>query len=184
MSFQPPEGAEFLLKNSRRLQKLALMQVIASTVAAGIAQITAHQADRLLSKSMIGNLHQWLTTQNEAYLTEFDEFSASFSLLGRARGAASTIHGGGSVQGSLESLDSLRPPQALSPHPIRGATELKSPIGAATLLGSTKGHRSRHATTYLGAASLDAVSRKSLLHPLPRSPNASERRTMDTGSTG
>lgn len=117
--------------------------MIASTVAAELALIKGREADRLLSKSMIGNLHQWLTTQNEAFLAEYDEFSTSSSLPGKTRGAASTIRGG-SMQGSLESLLSIGPQHALSPNPIRGATELRSPDGAATLLGQAKVYRTRH----------------------------------------
>lgn len=94
LSLQRQEGQQdALLKNSRRLQKLALMQVIASTVAANLHVITTQCNDRLLQKSMAGNLHQWLVEQNEAFLSDYDEFSSHMSLLGRQRGG-STLRGG------------------------------------------------------------------------------------------
>jgi len=91
---QRQEGQQdALFKNSRRLQKLALMQVIANTVAANLHVITTQCSDRLLQKSMAGNLHQWLFEQNEAFLSDYDEFSSHMSLLGRQRGG-STLRGG------------------------------------------------------------------------------------------
>ena len=46
--------------NSLKLQKLALMQDIANTVMTGLTNIVnSDSKDRVMQKSMIGNLHQW-----------------------------------------------------------------------------------------------------------------------------
>lgn len=142
---------------------------------------------------MVGNLHQWLTTQNEVFLSEFDEFSTSTSLPGGARrlgfGAASTNRGASmSMQTSLESLKMLspRPKHELSPIQLRGATELKSPLGAATLLAQGKVYRVRPKPSQSlyesnAAITLDTVGRKSHQTPSLKTYLATERNTMDTG---
>ena len=50
--------AEMIYKNSQRLQRLALMQVISDTVCKNLIRIQEiNKNDRLLQKSMVGNLH-------------------------------------------------------------------------------------------------------------------------------
>ena len=50
-----------VVSNSKKLQKLSLMQVVANTVIDNLNEIcNSDLNDRLLQKSMVGNLHQWL----------------------------------------------------------------------------------------------------------------------------
>ena len=50
--------ASMIYKNSQRLQRLALMQVISDTVCKNLIRIQEiNKNDRLLQKSMVGNLH-------------------------------------------------------------------------------------------------------------------------------
>lgn len=62
-----------IYKNSQKIQKLALMQVMADTVHKNLALIIgmAHDGeDRVLIKSMIGNLNQWLIDHSDNLLKE------------------------------------------------------------------------------------------------------------------
>jgi len=158
---QRQEGQQdALVKNSRRLQKLALMQVIASTVAVNLHTITTQCSDRLLQKSMAGNLHQWLVEQNEAFLSDYDEFSSHMSLLGRQRGG-STLRGG-SFQNSFESLLSSK-----TVHHQRHPTELRglaTKPGELPSMGAGKGHSGVHSTRHRASKSVfheDASFKKS-----------------------
>jgi len=54
------------------------MQVISNTVMNNLTKISEFtqngKNDRVLQKSMVGNLHQWLQDQCESFLQDFDEF--------------------------------------------------------------------------------------------------------------
>ena len=53
------------------------MQVIGNTVMTNLMSISEmSKNDRLLQKSMVGNLHQWLIDQSEQFLQEeFQQYS-------------------------------------------------------------------------------------------------------------
>ena len=65
-----------ILKNGKTLQRLAIMQVIALTLMTSIDFIVNERPqcnDRLLQKSMVANLHQWLVRAKERHMSQFDD---------------------------------------------------------------------------------------------------------------
>lgn len=77
------------------------MQVISDTVCKNLMRIQElNKSDRLLQKSMVGNVHQWLVDNSESFLQDFEEMSRHSGIR--------------TIQTSIDPFDGLKSPSAKS----------------------------------------------------------------------
>ena len=101
------------------------MQVIGNTVFNNLQKIAEHEGgknDRMLQKSMVGNLHQWLVDQQDEFLQDFNEFNSINSFnRGSHNRRFSDLDGINSMQNSFdqEPNSMLRQPKSVRNSAVR-----------------------------------------------------------------
>lgn len=74
------EDREKMMRNTKKLQKLALMQVICLAIVSNLDYIfrePPHNRDQVLQKSMLAGLHDWHIKKQKQFLEEFKTVDGS-----------------------------------------------------------------------------------------------------------
>mmetsp|Transcript_37622 Transcript_37622/g.57648 ORF Transcript_37622/g.57648 Transcript_37622/m.57648 type:complete len:161 (+) Transcript_37622:461-943(+) len=106
-TYPTTKNTDNISKTSKQIQRLALTQQVANTVYSNLIDIISSGGssnDRVLQKSMIGNLHMWLVEMSERYLKDLEEqtaFSISYNRGSHLRTDLDTMT---NAKHSLESL--------------------------------------------------------------------------------